>query len=133
MDQRIIVRYSISFKQQVVEELESGWFSSISEANEHYGITGTTTVRNWLVKYGRNHLCAKVVRVEKPNEKDKILQLKKQIRQLKEALGQTQAENVINQEFLKIPCEEMGRDVESFKEKVGTELFTKPDNSHRQP
>ena len=32
MDQRIIVRYSMSFKQQVVEELESGWFSSISEA-----------------------------------------------------------------------------------------------------
>ena len=132
MDQRIIVRYSMSFKQQVVEELESGRFSSISEANEHYGITGTTTVRNWLVKYGRNHLCAKVVRVEKPNEKDKILQLKKQIRQLKEALGQTQAENVINHEFLKIACEQMGRDVESFKKKAGTELFTKPDNSRRQ-
>ncbi len=132
MNQRIIVRYSMSFKQQVVEELESGRFSSISEANEHYGITGTATVRNWLVKYGRNHLCAKVVRVEKPDEKDKILQLKKQIRQLKEALGQTQAENVINQEFLKIACEEMGRDVESFKKKAGTELFTKPDKSRRQ-
>jgi len=132
MDQRIIVRYSMSFKQQVVEELESGRFSSISEANEHYGIAGAGTVRSWLVKYGRNHLCAKVVRVEKPNEKDKILELKKQIRQLKEALGQTQAENVINQEFLKIACEEMGKDVESFKKKVGTELFTKPDNSLRQ-
>ena len=117
MDLRIIVRYSMSFKQQVVGELESGRFSSISEANEHYGITGTATVRNWLVKYGRNHLCAKVVRVEKPNEKDQILQLKKQIKQLKEALGQTQAENVINQEFLKIACEEMGKDVESFKKK----------------
>ena len=126
MDQRIIVRYSMSFKQQVVRELESGRFSSISEANEHYGITGTTTVRNWLVKYGRNHLCPKVVRVEKPNEKDQILQLKRQIKQLKEALGQTQAENVINQEFLKIACEEMGQDVESFKKKVGTELFTRP-------
>ena len=126
MDQRIIVRYSMSFKQQVVRELESGRFSSISEANEHYGITGTTTVRNWLVKYGRNHLCPKVVRVEKPNEKDQILQLKRQIKQLKEALGQTQAENVINQEFLKIACEEMGQDVDSFKKKVGTELFTRP-------
>ncbi len=70
--------------------------------------------------------------MEKPNEKDKILELKTQIRQLKEALGQTQAENVINQEFLKIACEQMGRDVESFKKKVGTELFTKPDKSRRQ-
>ncbi len=131
MNQRIVVRYSMSFKHQVVEELESGRFSSITQANEHYGIAGAGTIRNWLVRYGRNHLCAKVVRVEKPNEKDKILELKKQIRQLKEALGQTQAENVINQEFLKIACEEMGKDVESFKKKAGTELFTKPDNSRR--
>ena len=132
MRQTTVYRYSMSFKQQVVEELESGRFSSILKAKEHYGIAGAGTVRSWLVKYGRNHLCAKVVRVEKPNEKDKILQLKKQIRQLKEALGQTQAENVINQEFLKIACEEMGKDVENFKKKVGTELFTKPDNSHKQ-
>jgi len=131
MDQRIIVRYSMSFKHQVVKDLESGRFSSISEAKDHYGITGTGTVQNWLVKYGRNHLCAKVVRVEKPNEKDQILQLKKQIRQLKEALGQTQAENVINQEFLKIACEQMGKDVESFKKKVGTELFTKPGDARQ--
>ena len=55
--------------------------------------------------------------MEKPNEKDKILELKKQIKQLKEALGQTQAENILNQEFLKIACEEMGQDIESFKKK----------------
>jgi transposase len=131
MDRRIIVRYSMSFKQQVVRELESGRFSSISEANEHYGITGATTVRNWLVKYGRNHLCPKVVRVEKPNEKDQILQLKRQIKQLKEALGQTQAENVINQEFLKIACAQLGKDVDRFKKKAGTRLFTRPENPHQ--
>ncbi len=129
MDQRIVVRYSLSFKQQIVEELESGRFSNISQAQKHYGITGSSTIQNWLIKYGRNHLCAKVVRVEKPNEKDKILELKRLIKQLKEALGQTQAENVINQEFLKIACEQMGQDVESFKKKVGTELFTRPDKT----
>ena len=131
MNQRIIVRYSMSFKQQVVGELESGRFSSISEAQEHYGITGAATIRNWLVKYGRNHLCAKVVHVEKPNEKEQIKALKKQIKQLKEALGQTQAENVINQEFLKIACEQMGQDLEGFKKKVGTGQFTKPDKAHK--
>jgi transposase-like protein len=118
----------MSFKQQVVEELESGRFSSISEAKEHYGIAGASTVQNWLVKYGRNHLCAKVVRVEKPNEKDQIRQFKKQIKQLKEALGQTQAENVINQEFLKIACEQLGQDLDTFKKKAGIEPFTKPGN-----
>lgn len=132
MDQKIVVRYSMSFKRHVVEELESGRFSNISEVQKHYGIAGTATVRNWLVKYGRNHLCPKVVRVEKPNEKNQILQLKRQIKQLKEALGQTQAENVINQEFLKIACEQLGKDVENFKKKVGTELFTKPGNSRKR-
>ncbi len=131
MNQKIIVRYSQSFKQQLVEELESGRFSSILEAKEHYGIRGASTIRNWLVRYGRNHLCAKVVHVEKPDEKDKIMELKKQIRQLKEALGQTQAENVINQEFLKIACEQMGQDIESFKKKVGTRLFTRPDETQK--
>ena len=50
MDRRIIVRYSMSFKQQVVRELESGRFSSISEVKEHYGITGASTIQNWLVR-----------------------------------------------------------------------------------
>ncbi len=52
MDRRIIVRYSMSFKQQVVEELESDRFSNISEVQKHYGIAGTTTVRNWLFWLG---------------------------------------------------------------------------------
>ena len=132
MRQKIIVRYSQSFKQQVISDLESGRFSSITKAQEHYGITGATTIKNWLQKYGRNRLCAKVVHVEKPNEKNKMLELKKQIKQLKEALGQTQAENILNQEFLKIACEEMGQDIESFKKKAGIELFTKQDKEPKR-
>jgi transposase-like protein len=127
MNQQIVVRYSQSFKQQVIADIESGRFSSITQAQKHYGITGSPTIKNWLKKYGRNHLCAKVVYVEKPDEKSKILELRKQIKQLKEALGQTQAENILNQEFLKIACEEMGQDIEGFKKKAGTELFTKLD------
>ena len=128
MNQRIVVRYSMSFKHQVVEELESGRFSSISQANEHYGIKGSETIRNWLVRYGRNHLCPKVVRVEKPDEKDQIRQLKKQIRQLKEALGQSHAEKVLGDAFLEIACEKLGQDVEQFKKKVDTMRSTKPEN-----
>ena len=124
MRQRTVIRYSVCFKQQVVSELEAGRFDSIGQANEHYGITGAMTVRSWLRKYGKNHLCPKVVRVEKPNEKDQIRELKKQIRQLKEALGQTQAEKIIGEEFLKIACEEMGQDVDAFKKKADIEQFT---------
>ena len=124
MIQRLVYNYSTAFKQQVIEQLESGRFGSINEAKKHFGIRGDYTVQRWLRKYGRNHLCAKVVRVEKPDEKNRIRELKKQVRQLKEALGQTQAEKIIGEEFLKIACEQLGQDVEKFKKKADTERFT---------
>jgi len=118
----------MGFKHEVIRQLESGRFGSVSEAREHFGIPGQCTIQTWLKKYGRNHLCAKVVRVEKPDEKNQIRELKKQIRQLKEALGQTQAEKVIGDAFLEIACEELGKDVEQFKKKADTMRFTKPED-----
>jgi translation initiation factor 2 alpha subunit (eIF-2alpha) len=64
-------------------------------------------------------LIPKVVRVEKPDEADQVRQLKKQIRQLQEALGKTQLENVMNESFLRIACEQLGMDFDEFKKKVG--------------
>ena len=132
MVQKLVYRYSMSFKQQVVGELESGRFSSIYEAKEHYGITGAATIQRWLSKYGRNHLCPKVVRVEKPDEKDQICQLKKRIRQLEQALGRTQADKVLNEVFLELACEELGQEVEAFKKKVGIEASIRPEKDPQQ-
>jgi hypothetical protein len=109
----------------VIADIESGRFRTILQAREHYGISGADTIPKWLVKYGRNHLCSKVIRVQKPNEKDEIRQLKKQIRQLKEALGQTQAENVLNQAYFKLLCEDTGVEPEEIKKKAGIGQFTK--------
>ncbi len=122
MIQKLVYRYSIAFKQQVIEQFESGRFSSINEAKEHYGIRGDYTIQKWLRKYGRNHLCPKIVRVEMPDEKDQIKQLKKQIKQLQEVLGRTQAEKVISDVFLEIACEKLGEDVEEFKKKADSLL-----------
>ena len=118
MKQKIVTRYSICFKRQVIADLESGRFESIAEAQRHYGIAGVSTVQKWLRKFGKNHLAPKVIRVQKPNEKDQIQQLKQQIAQLQQALGQTQAENVVNREFLKIACEDLGCDIDTFKKKA---------------
>lgn len=43
--------YSMSFKLQVVQEVERGE-SSVKGAQRRYGIQGNTTVINWLRKYG---------------------------------------------------------------------------------
>lgn len=127
MRQQVEIRYSNSFKQQVIKEVEGGRFSSLAEASEHYGIKGTVTIRNWLRKYGKSHLCRKVVRVEMPDEQDQIRRLKKEVKQLKQALGQTQAENVLNQAFLEMACEELGQQVDEFKKKVDTGLSRLPE------
>jgi transposase-like protein len=124
MRRKAEIRYSVAFKQQVVEDLESGRFRTILAASEHYGIGGSETVRKWLRRLGRNHLIPKVVRVEKPDEADQIRQFKKQIRQLQEALGKTQLESVMNESFLRIACEQLGVDMEGFKKKVDTKRST---------
>lgn len=131
MTQSVLIRYSNSFKRQVVSEIESGRFENINQAQRHYDIRGCGTVRRWLEKFGRNHLCPKVIRVEKPNEKDQINELKRQVRQLKEALGHTQAEKVIGDAFLEIACDKMGVEVDEFKKKADTQRSIKDDSSHR--
>ncbi len=115
MQQHIIRRYSTCFKQQVIRELEQGRFDSIEQARLHYEIGGSVTIQNWLKHYGCNDLQAKVVRVEKPDEADRIRELKRQVLELQRALGQTQAQNVLNAEHLKLACEQLGLNVEAFK------------------
>lgn len=134
MIQRLVYSYSTAFKRQVIEQLESGRFSSINEAKEHYGIRGDNTVNLWLRKYGRNHLCPKIVRVEMPDEKDQIRALKKQIKQLQQVLGRKEAEKAISEAFLEIACEKLGEDVEEFKKKADSTLSDKPgeDNKKQQ-
>lgn len=69
MEQKVIYQYSIAFKRQVIDDIENGRFDSSEAARVHYGINSTSTIGHWLKKFGRNHLCPKVVRVEKPGEK----------------------------------------------------------------
>jgi transposase len=127
------VRYSMAFKQQVVGELESGRFGSLDEARQHYGISGSHTIRGWLAKLGKNHLMPKVVRVEKPDEARQVSELRKQVRQLQQALGQTQLKSVLSESLLEIACEQLGVDVESFKKKADTKRCTGPVSKESNP
>ncbi len=129
MKRQTIRQYSISFKRQVIADLESGRFDSIEAARRHYGIGGMRTIQGWLRKYGKNHLLPRIVKVQKPDEPDQIRQLKQQVAELQRVLGQTQVENVLNNEFLKIACDELACDVEAFKKKVGTTRSIKPRNA----
>jgi len=117
MRERVIRRYSEAFRRKVVEELESGRFGSCGEAMAHYGIQGSSTIQRWLRQHGRAHLLGKVVRVERPDERDRLRELRRRVADLERALGQTQAEKVMAESYLEVACERLGEGVEGFKKK----------------
>jgi transposase-like protein len=117
MKNKVELRYSDAFKQQVVKELESGVFDSPKAASRHYGIKGTTTVRGWLRRLGKDHLLRKLVRVEAVGEADRVVLLQKQVEQLERALGQSAAERLLAEQYLKLACGRLGEEVDAFKKK----------------
>ncbi len=124
MRNRVILRYSDSFKRQVVSDLETGRFATVGAACLHHGIGGATTVKRWMNRLGKYHLLAKVVRVEKPNEADMVAGLRREIGQLHKALGQTQARSLLNESYLQLACQRLGEEVECFKKKcVGRQFI----------
>jgi transposase len=84
--QKVFLRYSISFKQKVIKEIEEEGLSH-SEAMRRYGIKGGDTIHKWLVKFGKNHLTNKVVRIEMKGEKDRLKELEAEVKKLKIALA----------------------------------------------
>lgn len=127
---RVVKRYNECFKKEVVEELEIGRSGARTPAQLCRGIAGTMTFRKCMGKYGRNRLMAKVVHVEKSDEQDLIRKYQKRIAHLEKALCQKQAENLLNATFLKLACERLGQEEESFKKKADEKRSTAPESSN---
>jgi len=79
------IRYSLSFKQQVVREVEEG--ASKESVRRKYGINGGETINKWLRKFGKHHLIHQTIRVETMEEKDRVKALEKEVQRLKMALA----------------------------------------------
>lgn len=123
MEQRTVVRYSEAFKLQVLRELEEGRFGSRSAAGRAYGIRGNTTVERWIRKYGKDELRSKVIHVQKPKEVDEIKALRKQVRELKEALADAHIDAKLGEAYLELACRAAGiEDVAGFKKKSDGKL-----------
>jgi transposase-like protein len=115
-----VVRYSESFKLQVLRELEEGRFESVSAVKRAYGIRGQATVKQWALQYGKGHLFGKVVRVERPEETDEKRRLRQRVRELEKALADAHLKQCFDEAYLKIACRAAGiEDVEGFKKKHG--------------
>lgn len=85
IQQRKQVRYSISFKQMIVKEIEEG--GCFNFIRKKYDIAGTSTIQGWVKTFGKHHLLNKIIRVETMNEKDRLKQLEEDNKKLKLALA----------------------------------------------
>lgn len=96
---KVQIRYSISFKQKVVQEIEEEGLT-LSAAQRRYGIKGGSTIQGWIKAFGKYHLLNKTIRVETKDEKDRLKEMEKEIKHLKSLLveaymGKACAEKVI--------------------------------------
>jgi len=113
------IRYSESFKQMVLREVEEGKFSGCVAAAKAYGINGSDTVRMWARKYGREHLTRKLIRVETAKDREEYQELKERVRALERALGDATLDLRLEREYVKLACAQAGiKDVEQFKKKA---------------
>ena len=116
------IRYSEAFKQQVVEEIAKGKFSSAYRAQMAYGIKGGETVTKWIRKYGRDDLLPKCIRIETMEEKDQLKEARKRVKELEAALADAHIDQCLEHAFLEIACERMEVDLDDFKKKNGLTL-----------
>jgi transposase len=120
--ERTAIRYSEAFKQQVVDEVSRGKFSSAYKAQQAYGIRGNATVVKWIRKYGRDDLLPKCIRIETMEEKDRLKEARKRIKELEAALADAHIDQCLEHAFLEIACERMDVEMDDFKKKNGLTL-----------
>lgn len=85
IEQKKTIRYSISFKQMVVKEIEDGALKEF--VRKKYNIGGGQTISKWIKHFGKNHLLNQIVRIETMNETDRLRQLEEENKKLKLALA----------------------------------------------
>ena len=118
-----VIRYSKSFKLQMVRELEQGELSPAGIGRK-YGIGSAGTVMRWSRQYGSGKY-GKVIRVEKAGEVDEASRLRKELRRVKEALADAHVELALEKAFLAVACGELDQPVEAFKKKRAGERRTR--------
>ena len=85
-ERKVNIRYSISFKQMLVKELEDEG-CSIGYLQRKYDVPGAATIQKWVKRFGKHHLLNKTIRVETMDERDRLKQLEEENKRLKMALA----------------------------------------------
>jgi transposase-like protein len=115
-----VIRYSISFRQKVVREIEEEGLT-VKAAQRRYGIKGGHTIQGWISKFGKHYLLGKIIRIETMEEKDQIKKMQEEIRKLKMAL----ADSLMAQKCLETVIDEANKEYKTdLKKSFGGDAST---------
>ena len=98
----------------------------LEEVRRRFGIKGSTTVLNWVRKYG-NGSRGKRIRVERPEEINQLKKLQERVKAVESLLADTNLELALERQYTRLACERAGiEDVEEFKKKGAGKRLTGP-------
>ena len=115
---KAVIRYSISFRQKVVREIEEEGLT-IQAARRRYGIGGGQTIQKWIRKFGKLHLLDKIIRIETMDQKDQVKKMQEEIRKLKLELADSLMAQKCLEEVIREAGKEYGTDL---KKSFGSEV-----------
>jgi transposase-like protein len=116
---KVIRRYSESFKLKILDELTAGKLNK-NQLGKLYGIA-PTTINEWIRKYNRKDLMNTRIKVETKDEITRIKQLQKEIEQLKKLLLKKDMDALVDESYLEVAAEKLGyKSVIELKKKLNT-------------
>ena len=109
--------YTDDFRRKVVQEVVAGKWTGYSHARRVYGIKGSMTVRNWMVRYGYGHLIERIVVMKGEEEVSEVNRLKAEVRKLKESMADLYLDLQIEKQISGILLRESGKRREEVKKR----------------
>tara|TARA_R110001592_G_C12970750_1_gene733235 strand:- start:567 stop:938 length:372 start_codon:yes stop_codon:yes gene_type:complete len=116
---KVVRRYSESFKLKVLDELTTGKYSKTQLGNL-YGVN-PSTINEWIRKYDRKDLMNTRILVENIDETSRLKALKKEVEQLKNLLVKKDLEKLVGDSYLEVAAKNLGyKSVEELKKNLNT-------------
>jgi transposase-like protein len=127
MTKKTVKRYSEAFKRQVIREYENG--DSMADLKKKYGITGGSTIPNWIKKYAKQGFRHELVRIQSAEEADRVRELEEQVEELEQALGRVVLEKLKIESILEELEETYGVEVKKNAVRSSQGLSKKSESS----
>lgn len=127
MVEKVIKRYSMAFKKQLIQEYEQG--AEIAALQRKYGIPQGPTIKRWIKQYSREGVRHKVMHIQRPEEQEQVKVLQKRIAEMEKLVAQLSLDKFMLESSLAVAEEELGYEL---KKKVVSKSSVKRSNGAKR-